>query len=55
VMALMSQKSVRAMDLKDGFDEDQFADSVHLNYVGSMKLQPYLIDLAKQEERSNSR
>ncbi|HSV13440.1 MAG TPA: hypothetical protein VLI90_04230 [Tepidisphaeraceae bacterium] len=49
VMALMAAKSVQVIDLRDSFDESEFADSVHLNYVGSMKLQPRLIELAQRQ------
>ncbi len=51
VISLMSAKSVSVLDLKDSFDETQFVDSVHLNYQGSMKLQPSLIDLAMRHLR----
>jgi hypothetical protein len=48
VLPLLAAKSVDVVDLRRVIDDAGFCDSHHLNYSGSVKIQPYLIAAAEK-------
>lgn len=55
IMPLMAAKAVPVVDLIHQFPDSFFVDSVHLNYQGSVAIQPFLIELARQHFEKHRR
>jgi hypothetical protein len=48
VLPMLAAKSVEVIDLEQSVDDTGFADSSHLNYRGSVEVQPHLIHAAEK-------